>query len=147
MLITDAQGVILRVNQAFTKDTGYTAEEAVGQTPRLLKSGRHDAAFYQAMWQTINQTGTWQGEIWDRRKNGEIYPKWLTITAVKDNDGVVTHYVGIHVDITERKAAEKEIQLLAYYDPVSYTHLRAHETDSYLVCRLLLEKKKKNNIK
>jgi len=75
--------------------------------------------FYQAMWQTINQTGTWQGEIWDRRKNGEIYPKWLTITAVKDNDGVVTHYVGIHVDITERKAAEKEIQLLAYYDPLT----------------------------
>ena len=118
-MVTDAKGVILRVNQAFTNDTGYTAEDAVGQTPRLLKSGRHDAEFYQAMWQTINQTGKWQGEIWSRRKNGEIYPKWLTITAVKDNDGVVTHYVGIHVDITERKAAEKEIQLLAHYDPLT----------------------------
>jgi len=115
-MVTDAKGVILRVNQAFTNDTGYTAEEAVGQTARILKSGRHDAEFYKRMWESINRTGTWQGEIWDRRKNGEIYPKWLTITAVKDNDGVVTHYVGIHVDITERKAAENEIQLLAYYD-------------------------------
>ncbi|HUW00202.1 MAG TPA: PAS domain S-box protein, partial [Gallionella sp.] len=107
-MITNAQGVILRVNQAFTEDTGYTAEEAVGQTPRLLKSGRHDAAFYQAMWQAINQTGTWQGEIWDRRKNGETYPKWLTITAVKGDDGIVTHYVGIHVDITAQKRLEEE---------------------------------------
>jgi diguanylate cyclase (GGDEF)-like protein/PAS domain S-box-containing protein len=118
-MITDAKGVILRVNQAFTKDTGYTAEEAVGQKPSLLKSGRHDAAFYQAMWQTLNQTGIWQGEIWDRRKSGEIYPKWLNITAVKDSNGIVTHYVGIQVDITERKDAEKEIQLLAYYDPLT----------------------------
>ncbi len=119
MLITDADGVILRVNQAFTENTGYTAEEMVGQSPRLLKSGRHDADFYRAMWQGINTNGTWQGEIWDRRKNGEIYPKWLTITAVKGNDGAVTHYVGTHVDITERKAAEKEIRLLAYYDPLT----------------------------
>jgi len=111
-MITNVQGVILRVNQAFTKDTGYTAEEAVGQTPRLLKSGRHNAAFYQAMWQALNQTGTWQGEIWDRRKNGEIYPKLLTITAVKGDDGVVTHYVGIHVDITAQKRLEKERERL-----------------------------------
>ncbi|MGB9094662.1 MAG: EAL domain-containing protein [Gallionella sp.] len=119
MMITDAQGVILRVNHAFINDTGYTAEEAVGQTPRILKSGRHDVEFYRRMWESINQTGTWQGEIWDRRKNGEVYPKWLTITAVKRDDGVVTHYVGTHVDITERKSAEKEIQLLAYYDPLT----------------------------
>jgi len=119
MMITDADGVILRVNQAFTKDTGYTAEEAVGQKPHLLKSGRHDAAFYRAMWETINRTGAWQGEIWDRRKNGEIYPKWLTITAVKGDDGVVTHYVETHIDITDRKSAEKEIHLLAFYDPLT----------------------------
>ena len=116
MMITDADGVILRVNNAFTESTGYTAEEAVGQTPRLLQSGRHNAEFYRAMWKTINRTGTWQGEIWDRRKNGEIYPKWLTITAVKGGDGVVTHYVGSHSDITERKAAEEKIQYLAFYD-------------------------------
>jgi len=119
MMITDANAVILRVNHAFTECTGYTAEEAVGQTPRLLKSGRHDAAFYAAMWETVHRTGTWQGEIWDRRKNGEVYPKWLTISAVKGVDGVVTHYVGSHIDITERKAAEEKIQYLAFYDPLT----------------------------
>ena len=119
LMITDAKQVILRVNQAFTEDTGYTAEEAVGQTPRLLKSGRHNAAFYSAMWGTIRDTGHWQGEIWDRRKDGEIYPKWLTITSVKGDDGVVTHYVGSHIDITERKAAEEKIQYLAFYDSLT----------------------------
>jgi diguanylate cyclase (GGDEF)-like protein/PAS domain S-box-containing protein len=116
LVITDADTVILRVNKAFTRTTGYTAEEAVGQTPRLLKSGRHNADFYRAMWETIHRTGTWQGEIWDRRKNGEIFPEWLTISAVKTDDGVVTHYVGSHIDITERKAAEEKIQHLAFFD-------------------------------
>ncbi len=119
IIITDAQGVILRVNQAFTETTGYTSEEVVGQTPRLLKSGRHDKAFYDAMWDIVNKTGGWKGEIWDRRKNGEIFPKWLTITAIKDANGSVTHYVGTHTDITERKAAEDEIKLLAYFDPLT----------------------------
>ena len=119
IIITDTNGVILRVNQAFTETTGYTAEEAVGQTPRLLKSDRHSTDFYRAMWESIRRTGTWQGEIWDRRKNGEVYPKWLTITAVKGVDGVVTHYVGVHTDITERKAAEEEIEHLAFYDPLT----------------------------
>ncbi|OYV96587.1 MAG: hypothetical protein B7Z62_07915 [Deltaproteobacteria bacterium 37-65-8] len=119
LMITDVNRVILRVNQAFTEDTGYTAEEVIGKTPRLLSSGRHKAAFYSEMWKTIHRTGTWQGEIWDRRKNGEIYPKWLTITAVKDAHGIVTHYVGSHTDISERKSAEKEIHLLAFYDPLT----------------------------
>ncbi len=118
-MITDTDGVIVRVNKAFTESTGYTAEEVVGQTPRLLKSGRHDVAFYAAMWQSIKLTGVWHGEIWDRRKNGEIYPKWLTITAVKDEKGAVTHYVGSHIDITERIVAEEKIQHLAYYDPLT----------------------------
>ena len=91
----------------------------MGQTPRLLKSGRHDADFYRKMWDEINRTGTWQGEIWDRRKNGEVYPKWLTISAVKGDDGVVTHYVGSHIDITERKAAEEQIRQLAFHDPLT----------------------------
>lgn len=119
MMITDANSVVLRVNQAFTETTGYTTEEIVGQNPRLLKSGRHNAAFYAAMWETIKNTGGWQGEIWDRRKNGEIYPKWLTITAVKQSDGTITHYVGSHLDITERKAAEEKINTLAFYDPLT----------------------------
>ncbi|HJV93446.1 MAG TPA: PAS domain S-box protein, partial [Azonexus sp.] len=119
MMVTDAQCNILRVNQAFTESTGYLAAEVVGQTPRLLKSGRHGPEFYHLMWESIVQTGTWQGEIWDRRKNGEIYPKWLTISAVKDEAGVVTHYVGTHFDITERKKAEEKIQALAFNDQLT----------------------------
>ena len=119
IMITDANGVIVRVNKSFTKTTGYTAEEVMGQTPRILKSGRHNADFYSEMWDTISRTGTWQGEIWDRRKNGEIYPNWLTISAVKADDGVVTHYIGSHIDITERKAAEEKILHLAFYDPLT----------------------------
>ncbi|MBL0211287.1 MAG: diguanylate cyclase [Holophagaceae bacterium] len=119
MMVTDANCVILQINQAFTESTGYSAEEAVGQTPRLLKSGHHDEAFYREMWQTINRTGGWRGEIWDRRKNGESYPKWLVISAVRGDDGAVTHYVGTHFDITERKKAEGRIQELAYFDQLT----------------------------
>jgi PAS domain S-box-containing protein len=103
LMITDANRVIIRVNQAFIDETGYSSEEIVGQTSSILKSDRHDAAFYRGIWEGINQTGKWEGEIWDRRKNGEIYPKWLSMTAVKDQHGVVTHYVGSHTDITVRK--------------------------------------------
>jgi len=119
MVITDADTVILQINQAFTKITGHTALEVVGRKMNIFKSGRHDAAFYDAMWDCINRTGEWQGEIWDRRKNGEIYPKWLTITAVKDDHGAVINYVGTHTDITERKLAEDEIRKLAFYDPLT----------------------------
>lgn len=119
MMITDSNSVILRVNRAFTEITGYTAEEVVGLTPRLFKSGRHNAAFYAEMWQSIKRTGSWEGEIWDRRKNGEIYPKWLTITAVKTEDGAVTHYVGSQTDISARKAAEDVIRNMAFYDPLT----------------------------
>ncbi len=119
MFITDAAGVILKVNQAFTDTTGYTAGEAVGQTPRMLSSGRHDAAFYNAMWEIINRDGSWQGEIWNRRKNGEVYPEWLTITAVKGHAGKITHYVATLNDITLRKAAEEEIQYLAFFDSLT----------------------------
>ena len=119
LMITDANGVIIRVNNAFTETTGYTPEEVVGKSPRMLKSGRHNEDFYRDMWKTLLSTGKWQGEIWDRRKNGQIYPKWLAITAVKGSDGNVTHYVGSHIDITERKAAEEEIQYLAFYDPLT----------------------------
>jgi len=109
MMVTDAQSVILRVNKAFSRTTGYTAEEAIGQTPRLLQSGRHDRDFYRAMWESILRTGGWQGEILDRRKNGEVYPTWLTISAVKDDQGAVTHYIGTHFDLTERKQAEQSL--------------------------------------
>ena len=119
IVITDSDNVIIKVNRAFTESTGYTAAEAVGQKISLLKSGRHDHAFYAEIWDSIERIGSWQGEIWDRRKNGEIYPKWLTITAVKQDDGVLTHYVGIHTDISERKSAEEKIKQLAFYDPLT----------------------------
>ena len=119
MLITDAQSIILRANQAFLDMTGYSAEELIGETPRKFKSGRHDQAFYQQLWNTLNQTGSWSGEIWDRRKDGSVYPKWLSITAVKDGEGNVTHYVSSHVDISERKASEEKIIQLAFYDPLT----------------------------
>ncbi len=119
MLITDAQKKILRVNRAFCDITGYSAEEAVGQTPRLLQSGLHDAAFYASMMQSLRCNGIWQGEIWDRRKNSEVYPEWLMITAVKDDAGEITNYVGALTDITERKLAEDEIRSLAFYDSLT----------------------------
>ena len=119
MLITDAGMITLRVNAAFTRVTGYTPDDIVGKTPRLLKSGRHDAAFYAAMWEHITATGSWQGEIWNRRKSGEIYPEWLTITAVRNDRGDVTHYVGTLTDISQRKTAEDEIRHLAFYDPLT----------------------------
>lgn len=119
ILITDAHNVILRVNQTFTTITGYTSEEVIGKTPQLLHSGRQDKAFYQVMWENINKTGTWVGEIWNRRKNGEIYPEHLTITAVKDAQNIVTNYVATFIDITASKAATEEIKYLAFYDSLT----------------------------
>jgi diguanylate cyclase (GGDEF)-like protein/PAS domain S-box-containing protein len=119
IMVTDAKGIILRVNQAFTEMTGYSAEEAVGQTPSILKSDRHDAKFYSDMWQQLVATGTWYGEIWDRRKNGEVFPEWQTISAVRDLDGQTTHYVAAFSDISESKEAEDEIRILAFFDPLT----------------------------
>ncbi|MGD0961024.1 MAG: PAS domain S-box protein, partial [Methylomonas sp.] len=121
IIITDAGRLILRINQAFTKITGYTPDEVVGRTPNLMSSDRHDGVFYHGILECIADKGAWQGELWSRRKNGEIYPVWLNITAVKNEAGDITHYVGMMVDITARKTAEKEIEQLAFYDPL--THL------------------------
>jgi diguanylate cyclase (GGDEF)-like protein/PAS domain S-box-containing protein len=119
IVVTDANAAILRTNQAFSESTGYSAEELVGQNPRILRSDRHDSHYYAAMWESIRCTGCWQGEIWDRRKNGEVYPKWLAISAVKNLEGVVTHYVGTHTDITARKLSEDKIKQLAFFDQLS----------------------------
>ena len=119
MVVTDAQGLILQVNGAFTEMTGYSAAEAVGQSMRLLKSGRHDTAFFAAMHDSIQRSGAWAGEIWNRRKNGEVYPQWLSITEVKRDDGAITHYVGAMNDITQRKMADDEIRQLAFFDPLT----------------------------
>ncbi|TXH90289.1 MAG: EAL domain-containing protein [Rhodoferax sp.] len=119
MTVTDASNTILRVNSAFSRITGYSAQEAVGKKPSLLQSGRHAPDFYRRMHQALQTEGAWQGEIWNRRKNGEIYPEWLTISAVKNTAGSITHYVAIFIDISSRKAAENQIQQLAFYDSLT----------------------------
>jgi diguanylate cyclase (GGDEF)-like protein/PAS domain S-box-containing protein len=119
MIITNAERVILRVNKAFSTITGYSAEEAVGQSPRILASGRHESAFFSAMTNAIEREGTWQGEIWNRRKNGEIFPEWLTISAVIDDAGRTTHYVAVFIDISERFSAQAQIDSLAFFDPLT----------------------------
>ncbi|MFZ4481975.1 MAG: EAL domain-containing protein, partial [Rhodoferax sp.] len=116
MYVTDAQNVILRVNKLFTEVTGYSADEAVGQTPRMLRSGQHDAAFYAAMWDSIHRLGSWRGEILNRRKNGTVYPQQLSITSVKNEEGLVSHYVAAFQDLTPGKAAEEQIRSLAFLD-------------------------------
>jgi diguanylate cyclase (GGDEF)-like protein/PAS domain S-box-containing protein len=119
MIVTDANKVILRVNQAFTRITGYSADDVIGRTPDLLKSGRQKEEFYIAMWESIKDRGSWEGEVWNRRKNGDVYPEQLTITAVKDATGVIANYVGTFTDITTSKAATEAIKTLAFYDPLS----------------------------
>jgi diguanylate cyclase (GGDEF)-like protein/PAS domain S-box-containing protein len=129
IMITDPQGTIVTVNKAFTEITGYSAEEAVGGNPRLLQSGRHDAAFYRALWGAISRVGRWQGEIWNRRKSGEIYPEWLSITAVRDEAFRLTHHVGIFADITQRKQSEDRIEFLASHDVLTGLPSRALMAD------------------
>ena len=119
MIVTDAKRIVLRVNKAFTDITGYSFEEAVGSTPRLLSSGRHDATFYAAMNESLARDGSWQGEILNRRKSGEVFPEWLSISTVKDEIGQVTHYVAIFTDISDRKLAADQIESLAFYDPLT----------------------------
>jgi diguanylate cyclase (GGDEF)-like protein/PAS domain S-box-containing protein len=119
MMVTDENSVIIRVNQAFTRITGYSSEDALGEKPSLLRSDRQDPEFFERLWHRLSKYNSWQGEIWNKRKNGEIYPEWLTITAVTGKDGKVTNYVGTFVDFTERKKAENEIHMLAFYDPLS----------------------------
>ncbi|MDA0191128.1 MAG: EAL domain-containing protein, partial [Proteobacteria bacterium] len=117
IMITDRDNRIVSVNEAFTLITGYAPDEVLGGNPRLLASGRHDDAFYAAMWRALREHGHWAGEIWDRRKSGEIYPKWMTINAVADRQsGELTHYVTMFSDITERKSSEERIHYLAHHD-------------------------------
>lgn len=123
--ITDPQRNIERVNAAFSRITGYTESEVLGKNPRILSSGRQDHAFYQQMWETIAQRGHWQGEIWNRRKNGEIYPEWLSISSIRDGDGTLINYAGVFTDLTELKESRNRLDFLQYKDALTGLDNRA----------------------
>ncbi|WP_187648013.1 EAL domain-containing protein [Nitrosophilus labii] len=117
--ITDIHGKIIRVNDAFTRITGYSKDEVIGKNPSILKSGKHDKAFYTEMWDKIRKDGYWKGEIYNKRKNGEIYPEMLSISAVKNDNGEVTHYIAHFFDISDLKEAQKSVEHRAYHDPLT----------------------------
>lgn len=121
ILITDAKERIVKVNEAFSRITGYSDHEVIGQTPRILQSGYHDKAFYATMWKALLEKGFWQGELWNKRKNGEIYAESITITAIRDAKNKTTHFIANFNDITTHKVKQQQIQELAYFDPL--THL------------------------
>lgn len=126
ILITDEKKKIIQINDAFSKISGYSFDEIKGKDPSFLSSGWHEKKFYESMWEAINRDGRWEGEIWDRRKNGELYIAELTVTAVKNDFGVVENYISISNDITERKEKESVIHNLAYYDSLTQLPNRAH---------------------
>jgi diguanylate cyclase (GGDEF)-like protein/PAS domain S-box-containing protein len=119
VMVTDAQGVIVSVNRAFIEITGYAEEEAIGQTPRLLKSGIHTQNFYRTLWEKIRVDGRWAGEIWNRRKNGEVYPQWGTISVILDAKGTIQNYVAVFSDISKAKQTEEKLFYLANHDPLT----------------------------
>jgi len=119
IVITDANGNIQSVNPAFTAITGYEAWEALGRNPSMLSSGRHDRQFYRQLWHTLEEEGRWQGEIWNRRKDGSVYPEWLSITAIENDSGQITQYAAIFHDLTEAKRSEARMQQLSWFDSVT----------------------------
>ncbi len=119
IILADDRGRILAVNRAFIEITGYSESEVLGQNPRILQSGRHDPDFYRGLWASLLATGHWRGEVWNRRKNGEIYPQWLNLSAVKDSAGNTTHYVGVFGDVSHIKRAQQELELLVHHDPLT----------------------------
>ncbi|QSA97541.1 EAL domain-containing protein [Methylococcus sp. EFPC2] len=119
VIVTDLTPSILAVNGAYLEITGFAESEVVGRNPRLFKSGRHDSAFYQAMWSAIQSTGHWQGEVWNRRKNGELFPQLLTVSTVYDDKGAPSHYVGAMTDISQLKRSQEQLEHLAHFDPLT----------------------------
>jgi diguanylate cyclase (GGDEF)-like protein/PAS domain S-box-containing protein len=116
VMITDADNRIIAVNRAFSEITGYSEAEAIGADPVMLRSNRHDHHFFQRMWSQIHETGRWQGEVWNRRKNGEVYPQWMTISTIRDDAGATVNYIGVFADISATKQSEQQLERMAHYD-------------------------------
>ena len=144
ILITDANGIIIDVNPTFSEITGYSHEEILGQNPSILQSGQHDAAFFQGMWHDLKQFKHWQGEVWNRKKNGELYAELLTISALCDEQGGILHYVGLFSDITESKQQVQMLELLAHYDPLTHLPNRTMFADRLL--QGIARNKRDNNL-
>ncbi|MDY7582842.1 MULTISPECIES: phosphodiesterase DibA [Pseudomonas] len=119
VLVSDSRGVIVHVNRALVEITGYSAEEVLGHRPNMFKSGRHGPAFYEAMFKSIDESGDWHGEIWNRRKSGEVYPQWQTVRSITDDKGQVTHYVAVFSDISAIKHSQNELARLVHHDPLT----------------------------
>ncbi|NML61905.1 EAL domain-containing protein [Massilia sp. RP-1-19] len=119
VMVVDAERRIVAVNPAFTQITGYTEHEAIGQPASMTRSARHDERFHQAMWDEQEKAGFWRGEIWNRRKNGEVYPEWLTVSVMRDSAGKITHYVGVFSDITAVKESQEKLDHMAHHDPLT----------------------------
>ena len=147
VVVTDAERCILAVNPAFTEITGYAWEEVAGRNPRVLKSGRHDAEYYRAMWTSLDQQGRWNGEIWNRRKDGSLFPAWQNITCVRNGDGSITHYTSVFSDISQIKQSHQQLEFLAHHDPLTrlpnrllfidrLEHALAHARRNQTVARL-----------
>ncbi len=119
IMVTDAKGSIISVNPAFTKITGYCEEEVFGKNPRILKSGRHNSNFYEEMWKQLFSKGRWRGEIWNRRRNGEIYPQWQNVSIIKDDQGEISHFVSVFSDVSKMKQSEQRLNYLAYHDSLT----------------------------
>ncbi|RTZ75878.1 MAG: bifunctional diguanylate cyclase/phosphodiesterase [Gammaproteobacteria bacterium] len=119
VVITDAHGDIVEVNRAFTEIMGYSREEVIGRNPRMWRSGRHEESFYRDMWHALRKVGRWRGEVWNRRKNGEVFPEWLTISSVTDANGALTHFVGVFSDISQIKHSQEQLDYLAHHDALT----------------------------